>query len=968
MSLPERLDPNIWGQQDTQSRAARAETATIAQREASAASAAASAESTRATLPSDVRLGEAQATGAELRNEQLRRALQAGAGASTRRFGDELAAAEQEMLTIVQNVLQARRLSRDMFGATGFGHSAMANYFPGGSPAQDVAGLLPNIASYTALNKLMELKTDPRNETGGALGQVTERELAMLMSALGALDPNMSDEEFQRQADRVLEGVLMAYNKLGGDPYAVAGLMAPDEVERYAPMLRGWRALPEDEQALIRYANEQREAGTFDPAVYAQLTAEAYARATGRQPDEQFILNAMTAGEELAAQPGAISGLSYDEADQAVREQAVRIVQGQGADQIGLSEALGGAAINFIPSTFELAYDTVRALTVDAPDTIEGIVDIVAGATGLSEDDTAWEAVKDYYEGRYGSSQGFLQALRTDPAGIMADIAGIATGGGLIAAKTAGTAGRVSRIAALSNAARAAEGFTAAAAKLDPLMTAAELGSRGIRMGASAIGNVATEVPARMAGVPGGAVEQAVSAGRRGSTAFTEQMTGAPNAPNPVDQLDTAVSELYDRRSLEYQNARNNLNLNETVPFTEIDRALLDTQSVGRYRDIDYRRAPQAWQDASDIIERFRSAGYNDVGAVDAMKQQLGALRDTFPLGSPERSVVQDIYNGVRTAITQSAPEYAKMMEDYSAASDALSDIRATLSAGAASPDTTLRRLQQQVAGTGPRGRTVLDIIESTQSGAGIGDAVAGLALSGTRPSGMTSALAPMAALTGSPEAIAALTVTPQSVGRRAYQIGQGFGSAERIANTMSAPLSGLVQKYAGAVDPALLGLRMANPTLIQPQVDPFTPPAEPAYTEEERLLLEQEPRNILPFTAQLGVAPGDVSLADLSRQYQISTPSEAVSLEALAGRYTEPAPTAAAPAGDVREINGRTAIFDPTANAWLDLETGEPLAEQGFRKGGRVAAIPAPPLRMYAHGGRVQPRKRRAMTHTLKG
>lgn len=925
----------------------------------------------QATEGANIRRAEAQAESVELQNERLRRALEAGAGASNRLFGDELSAAENELQTIARNILEARRLSRDMFSASGFGYDFMREYWPGGSPAQTMAGLLNNIRSFTALNKLMELKSDPRNTTGGALGQVTERELEMLASSLGALDPSMGDEAFQQGLSDVLQQVLGTYNKIGGDPYALADVLRPEDVAEVAPMLRSWRALPEDEQTIVRYANESRANGTFDPAVYAQLTAEAYGRSTGRAPDNAFISNALAQAQDLQARPGAISGLGYDEPDAAVREQAVQRVYAQEPEGVDLSGTLEGAAINLIPSAFQMAGDTVQALTVDLPDTLEGIVDIIGGATGLSKDDAAWQATKDYFTTRYGTREGFADALRTDPAGILADVVGVATLGGTTAAKALGTTGRITRIAELADAARAAEGFTTLASRFDPLSIAAGMTRTGGSLTGRALQRIGAEVPARVVGAPSAAVEQAVSAGRRGSPQFTEQLTRAPNAPNIVDQLDTAVQELYSRRSLEYQNARNQLNLNETVPFTEIDRALLDTQSIGRYRDIDYRRAPEAWKAANDIVENFRSRGYNDVEAVDAMKQQLGGLRDSYPLGSAERGVVQDIYNGVRTAITNAAPEYAKMMEDYSAASDALADIRATLATNAASPDTTLRRLQQQVAGTGPRGRTVLDVIEGTQSGQGISDAIAGLALSADQPSGLTSSLAPTAAISGSPEALATLALTPRTVGRRAYGLGELLGGGERAVSAVAnQPLFGgqsladLTRRYAiPAAEPAATALRIVNPAAIQPMVNPAAPPQEELSPEVRRMILQEEP-TVLPFSTDVGPAPASsgVSLDALAEQYGLRRTMPAApgtSIEALAEQYSDgaaplpaPAPATSYGTGPVLVTpSGRRVRFEPSTDEYVDVETGERAAEieefSRYKRGGRVKKPRGGPVHM---------------------
>ena len=98
--------------------------------------------------------------------------------------------------------------------------------------------------------------------------------------------------------------------------------------------------------------------------------------------------------------------------------------------------------------------------------------------------DQAVDAVK----GRYGGAKETLDTVRTDPVGALADVAGLASGGGMALSKLPRTASVGSKLAA-------------AGSKADPLSLAA----RGVKKGANVIGNRAdpfyassVKLPAKM--------------------------------------------------------------------------------------------------------------------------------------------------------------------------------------------------------------------------------------------------------------------------------------------------------------------------------------------------------------------------------------------------------------------------------------------------------------------------------------
>lgn len=810
--------------------------------QASAASSAATAEEKRAKMPYTVRKAAADAALAEANAAKAQVAIE-----KLRKLGtsfpppEKLPEARELLLMEIRNLAEAKDLSKTMFGASGVGSGVTGRF--AGTPAATVKGILQPVQSNAAFEKLSKMRQE--SPTGAALGNVTDKDLQLLITSEGLLDQSVQDTSFQRGVDDVLRKRVQFAVKLGIKPEELAGALGPQNTEQFADEIKAYRFRPEDETAIQRYVSTSKKAGTFDPTDYAALVGQAYKNATGYDIDETFINNALQAGENIASGKGEGINLDYSAADKSAREAALTKAQGAQPDGLSWGETLGGAAINLVPSTFELAADTVKALTVNLPDTLEGAAKIIAGATGLSEDETAWQAVKDYYTDRYGSIEGFKRALRSDPASFLADVAGIASGGATLLGKTLGTAAKVSRIAQLADAAKASEVFAKSASILDPLVLAGKGTKAALSTGKGAAETLGLGIPSRAAGVTTADVKQAFQAGREGSPEFVGQMEGAANAENPISKAQQALSELYQQRSADYTRRMDRLKQNpETLDFTDVDDAINNVREVGRHRGIDISSAADVWDAVDAKVAEFAQQGLNTVEDFDAMKRAIGNIRDGYQPGTPQYKVANDVAKAINATITKKAPVYAQVMGDYRAASDVLSDVTNSLSMGAASADTTLNKLRRTASGKGPRGRTVLDILESTRSGKGLGNMLAGQALSGKEAAGLTPTISTGAAFAaGSPEPLLGAMLSPQRLGRAAYGAGRVAGEAERMLGRTPIPavserLMQLAQRYGPDV---LSGVRIANPPLIQPQVAEYDrAPAAPSEQQMRAALLSR--------------------------------------------------------------------------------------------------------------------------------
>lgn len=86
------------------------------------------------------------------------------------------------------------RLDTAVLPVTGFGATTMAALV-GGSPAADVKRLRDSLEANIAFNKLNELRQ--QSPTGGALGNVTDKDMELLKAVVGSLSQDQSPRQFR---------------------------------------------------------------------------------------------------------------------------------------------------------------------------------------------------------------------------------------------------------------------------------------------------------------------------------------------------------------------------------------------------------------------------------------------------------------------------------------------------------------------------------------------------------------------------------------------------------------------------------------------------------------------------------------------------------------------------------------------------------------------------------------------------
>ena len=408
-------------------------------------------------------------------------------------------------------------------------------------------------------------------------------------------------------------------------------------------------------------------------------------------------------------------------------------------------DVAGSAVQNLIPSTGRVIGGVAEAV-MSPVKTARSLVDLGAGAiqnalpeslvNAIGADKPSQEMasnVGQFYKERYGSMPGFKEALATDPAGVAADAASVLTGGSLAAARVPGMS-------------RLAEGLKRSASAVDPLANVAR-GAGAITRGA---GSTAAALLGNTTGAGSEAIKQAYSAGRAGGSKadeFSGNMRGNVPMTDVLDAAKADLSVMQKMKSAEYNsNMASVRGSKEVIDFSGINKSLADAKAKVMYGS--QVKNPQAAQALSSIQKeigdwnKLDPAQYHTPEGMDALKQKIGGIVESIPFeAKTARMVGGDVYNSIKSEITKQAPEYAKTMKDYVAASDQIKEIERALSLGQkSSVDTAMRKLQSLMrnnVNTNYGNRQALARQLEQMGGKDLMPALAGQALNSPTPRGL---------------------------------------------------------------------------------------------------------------------------------------------------------------------------------------------------------------------------------------
>lgn len=322
-------------------------------------------------------------------------------------------------------------------------------------------------------------------------------------------------------------------------------------------------------------------------------------------------------------------------------------------------------------------------------------------------------------------------------------------------------------------------------ALLPPGMKAAGLIGQGVSKGAK---KLATNVLGMTTGVGPEPIRQAFKAGQTGSQDFVQNMKGEVPLTDVLDRAKQGLHEMRMAKSAEYRSGMIPIAGDKSVlGFGGIDKALDDAMSVATYKgQVKNESAASVLQKMRAVVDEWRGldpAEFHTPEGLDALKQKLGGLLEGIPYQEKTaRLAAGKVYNAAKTEIERQAPTYAKVMRDYSEASDLISEIERALSLGdKASKDTAMRKLQSLMRNNvqtnyGNR----LNLATALEQGGGVDlmPSIAGQALNSWTPRSLSGQIgsggAGLAAMMGHPGALAALPLqSPRLVGSAAYGLGR---------------------------------------------------------------------------------------------------------------------------------------------------------------------------------------------------
>lgn len=457
------------------------------------------------------------------------------------------------------------------------------------------------------------------------------------------------------------------------------------------------------------------------------------------------------------------------------------------------AKEVAGSAIRNLPSSTANLFSNLIDAISSPLQTGKAVLDVGAGALqnvlperlvqAIGEDRPSREVantVGQFYADKYGSVEGAKKAISEDPAGVLADLSTVFSGGSMIAPRA--VAAPLAKIAST----------------IDPLAIAARTTAKTANVLG---GKVIAPILGSTTGAGRESIMQAYKAGEKGGDTAEQFRANISGRADQTDVLDIAkanLQQLNATKQAEYRSGMVNIKNDKSIlDFGDIDKSIENSLNKVTYKGkIVNEGAAKNLEEAKSIISEWKSLDpveFHTPEGLDALKKRVGDVLESIPFEQKvARSSIGDIYNSVKSTIQKQAPTYAKTMKSYSDATDQIREIERSLSLGKkASADTSMRKLQSLMRDnvqTNYGQRTKLGKELEAAGGQEFMPGLAGQALSNLMPRGLQGAASiPTGYLAygvgGIPAAaITAATTSPRLMGEAAYatglanRVGRKFG------------------------------------------------------------------------------------------------------------------------------------------------------------------------------------------------
>jgi gas vesicle protein len=240
----------------------------------------------------------------------------------------------------------------------------------------------------------------------------------------------------------------------------------------------------------------------------------------------------------------------------------------------------------------------------------------------------------------------------------------------------------------------------------------------------------------------GESLKQAAKSGYEGGKSlefFLGNMRGDVQMEDVVQLAKDNIRALGAEKQAAYRSGMVNIKADKSVlSFSKIEDAIKQADDIVKYKgQVINESASKYLGEVQKRIEDWKQLSpseFHTPEGLDQLKQSIGAIQEKIPFEDKTSSkIVGSIYSSIKDGITEQAPAYAKVMKDYSSASNSIDEIQKTLSLGnKALPDTALRKLQSVLRNNantnyGNRGQSLSRL---EQGGTSLRPALAGQALS----------------------------------------------------------------------------------------------------------------------------------------------------------------------------------------------------------------------------------------------
>lgn len=462
---------------------------------------------------------------------------------------------------------------------------------------------------------------------------------------------------------------------------------------------------------------------------------------------------------------------------------------------------VGKQAIQNIPQSAKAYGESLLTPFTQPKETLEAIGQIgkgayskVAGALGAeqnaekkAQDEAAVNAIGKFYADRYGSVEGFKNALANDPVGVLADAASVFTLGGGAASKAPGLIGQAGKAA------------SAVGSAVDPLMIAGQ----GVK-GATRAATAALSLPEWWTtGASLSSLNTAAKAGLENNKTFISHLTGSARPEEAVRRIEDVHSAIAKKRSNEFVQSLGPI-AQTPLSYQPVGQAISDAYNrMSRAGTPIYQNGVAALDDVTKKVNEFM-ANKNIVPNIESFQDLKVAIRDIaqkYPLGQAERSAVDSVANAIRDQMA-SLPngvgkKYMDAMETYADQSRQLSEIRQGFLSGRSDANKI-----RKILSTKDNKYKSNMLEEIAKYDPEIPYIVAGMELQPLMPSGLRGQIAGVvsgagAFMAGVPQAIGGMLVhSPRAMGATQYGLGQIGGAAPRMME--AAPMLRQVPFQAG--------------------------------------------------------------------------------------------------------------------------------------------------------------------------